>query len=116
MSHWATAIVAENTAVIQPTHMTKVSTGVVPPSTAPAVNNGNIRPTMNTPAATIVAAWISALTGVGPSIASGNHTCNGNWALLPIAPKNSNSAMNPAIEKTHHPCSIARASACSRAP
>jgi len=26
----------------------------------------------NTPAVTIVAAWIRALTGVGPSIASGN--------------------------------------------
>ena len=30
------------------------------------------------PAVTIVAAWIRALTGVGPSMASGNHTCNGN--------------------------------------
>ena len=30
--------------------------------------------TRNIPAATIVAAWISAEIGVGPSIASGNHT------------------------------------------
>ena len=30
----------------------------------------------NTPAVTIVAAWISAETGVGPSIASGNQVCN----------------------------------------
>ena len=29
---------------------------------------------MYTPAVTMVAAWINALTGVGPSIASGNHT------------------------------------------
>jgi hypothetical protein len=29
---------------------------------------------MYTPAVTIVAAWISAETGVGPSIASGSHT------------------------------------------
>jgi len=29
-----------------------------------------------TPAVTIVAACISAETGVGPSIAIGNHTCN----------------------------------------
>src|SRR4029079_3064480 len=36
-------------------------------------------------AATIVAAWIRADTGVGPSIASGSHTCSGNCALLPIA-------------------------------
>jgi hypothetical protein len=34
----------------------------------------------------MVAAWIRAETGVGPSIASGSHTCNGNWALLPTAP------------------------------
>ena len=27
-----------------------------------------------------------ALTGVGPSIASGNQTCNGNCADLPMAP------------------------------
>ena len=37
-------------------------------------NNGNIRVTKYTPATTIVAAWINALTGVGPSIASGNQT------------------------------------------
>ena len=33
---------------------------------------GKNRPTRNTPAATMVAAWIKALTGVGPSIASGS--------------------------------------------
>ncbi len=44
---------------------------------------------MYTPAVTIVAAWIKALTGVGPSIASGSHTCSGNCALLPHAPANS---------------------------
>ena len=32
------------------------------------------RATMYTPAVTIVAAWIKAETGVGPSIASGNQT------------------------------------------
>ena len=31
-----------------------------------------------TPAVTIVAAWMSADTGVGPSMASGNQVCNGN--------------------------------------
>ena len=36
----------------------------------------------------MVAAWIKALTGVGPSIASGSHTCSGNWADLPMAPRN----------------------------
>src|SRR3546814_17956246 len=44
---------------------------------------------MNTPAVTIVAAWISALTGVGPSIASGSHVCSPSCADLPIAPTNS---------------------------
>jgi hypothetical protein len=35
-----------------------------------------------------VAACISAETGVGPSIASGNQVCNPNCADLPIAPIN----------------------------
>ena len=44
---------------------------------------------MNTPAVTIVAAWISADTGVGPSIASGSQVCRPSCADLPIAPMNS---------------------------
>ena len=48
---------------------------------------------MYTPAVTIVAAWISALTGVGPSMASGSHTCSGTCADLPTAPMNNSSAM-----------------------
>jgi len=36
----------------------------------------------------MVAAWINAETGVGPSIASGNHVCSPNCADLPIAPIN----------------------------
>ncbi len=44
------------------------------------------RATRKTPAATIVAAWISAETGVGPSIASGSQTWSGNWADLPMVP------------------------------
>src|SRR6478609_7377691 len=51
-------------------------------------NSGDMRATMNTPAVTIVAAWISAEIGVGPSIESGSHTCNGTCADLPIAPTN----------------------------
>ncbi len=35
----------------------------------------------------MVAAWIRALTGVGPSIASGSQTCKGNCADLPTAPQ-----------------------------
>ena len=68
------------------------SNAVKPPMYAITVNaaqsNKNIvRHSMYTPAATIVAAWINALTGVGPSIASGSHTCSGNCADFPIAPQ-----------------------------
>ena len=42
---------------------------------------------------TIVAAWISAETGVGPSIASGSQTWSGNCALLPAAPPKRSRAM-----------------------
>lgn len=51
------------------------------------------RTIMYTPAATIVAAWIRAETGVGPSMASGSHTCSGNWADLPTAPQNRHSTV-----------------------
>ncbi len=37
---------------------------------------GELRIKRYTPAVTIVAACINADTGVGPSIAIGNHTCN----------------------------------------
>jgi len=42
--------------------------------------------TKKIPAVTIVAACIKADTGVGPSIASGNHICKPNCADLPKAP------------------------------
>ena len=35
----------------------------------------------------MVAAWISAETGVGPAIASGSQTYSGSCAVLPVAPK-----------------------------
>ena len=44
--------------------------------------------TKKTPAVTIVAACIRALTGVGPSIASGSQVWRGNCPDLPIAPMN----------------------------
>ena len=43
---------------------------------------------MYTPAVTIVAACISAETGVGPAIASGNQTNKGICADFPVAPIN----------------------------
>ena len=41
------------------------------------------------PAATIVAAWISADAGVGPSIASGSQSWNGTMPDLPSTPMTS---------------------------
>src|ERR1700723_373462 len=51
-------------------------------------NSGDMRATMKMPAVTMVAAWISAEIGVGPSMESGNHTCRGTCADLPMAPMN----------------------------
>src|SRR5665648_201616 len=45
-----------------------------------------LRTTRYTPAVTIVAAWISADTGVGPAIASPSQLCSGNCADLLQAP------------------------------
>src|ERR1700691_6538117 len=49
-------------------------------------NSGDMRATMKMPAVTMVAAWISAEIGVGPSIESGSHTRSGTCADLPMAP------------------------------
>src|SRR5580693_2392872 len=51
-------------------------------------NSGDMRATMKMPAVTMVAAWISAEIGVGPSIESGSQMCNGTCADLPMAPTN----------------------------
>src|SRR5436305_13397211 len=50
--------------------------------------SGDMRATMKIPAVTMVAAWMSAEMGVGPSIESGSHTCSGTCADLPMAPMN----------------------------
>src|SRR5690606_36602632 len=50
-------------------------------------NKGQTVQSRNTPAATITASWIREDTEVGPSIASANHTCNGNCADFAIAAK-----------------------------
>ena len=55
--------------------------------------SGDMRATMKIPAVTMVAAWISAEIGVGPSIESGSHTCSGTCADLPIAPTNNRMQM-----------------------
>ena len=71
-----------NSAVMAPMISTKLS------AVSDSSNSGDMRATMKMPAVTMVAAWISAEIGVGPSIESGSQTCSGNCALLPIAPMN----------------------------
>jgi hypothetical protein len=55
---------------------------------------------MNMPAVTIVAAWINAEIGVGPSIESGSHTWSGNCADFPIAPMKSRMQMTVISDHT----------------
>ena len=45
----------------------------------------------------MVAAWISADTGVGPSMASSNQDCSGTWADLPQAPRSSSRPITVAM-------------------
>src|SRR6195952_3221682 len=82
MSFWMMPKKPMNSAVIEP--MTMMNDSAVSDSS----NSGDMRVTMKMPAVTMVAAWISAEIGVGPSIESGSHTCSGNCADLPIAPMN----------------------------
>ena len=46
---------------------------------------------------TIVAAWIRAETGVGPSMASSSHDCNGTCADLPHAASSSRKPSSVAV-------------------
>ncbi len=45
----------------------------------------------------MVAAWISAETGVGPAMASGSQVCSGNWPDLPMMPSSNASAHHSTI-------------------
>src|SRR5213595_717487 len=91
MSFCTRPIEAANIAVVAPMKVTKVC------AVGASSNNGDRRATMYTPAVTMVAAWMSAETGVGPSIASGNHVWSESWADLPHAPMNRSSAMPVAV-------------------
>ena len=66
-----------------------------------------VRAIMYTPAVTIVAAWINALTGVGPSIASGSQTYNGSCADFPVAPTKSNKAIAVSVASPMAKCPAA---------
>lgn len=48
-------------------------------------NIGWVRISRKIPATTIVLEWSKAETGVGPSIAAGNHGWSPNWADFPVA-------------------------------
>ena len=87
MSFCTRATLAAKTAVKAPT--TATTARVVGASS----NSGEQRATRNTPAVTMVAAWISAETGVGPSMASGSQVWSGTCADLPMAPRNSSMVM-----------------------
>src|SRR5512136_1953550 len=87
MSFWVRAMVAAKMAVSAPTRPTTWA------ATPESVNIGFIRATMYTPAVTMVAAWMRAMTGEGPSMASGSQTYRGSWALLPTAPAKRHKAM-----------------------
>ena len=56
--------------------------------------------TKKIPAVTIVAACNKELTGVGPSIASGNQVCNPICADLPMAPINKKNDIKSTIKKS----------------
>src|SRR5690606_2124033 len=87
LSNVRVACNAANKAVIQPVIV--IRSGTQPTKRKEVFNN------RNTPAATIVAACNNADTGVGPAIASGSHTYNGNCADLPTV---ANQMVKPATK------------------
>ena len=97
MSFCTRPIVAQIQAVSAPITVTTAS------AVSECSNIGESRATMKTPAVTIVAAWINAEIGVGPSIESGSQTWSGIWALLPIAPTKSARQMKVMAGIRHEP-------------
>jgi hypothetical protein len=55
----------------------------------------------------MVAAWMSADTGVGPSIASRSQACSGTWADLPHAPSSRSSPSAVATDSLACPATVA---------
>ncbi len=92
-----TANHAEKNAVAPPTQAMVSSTA------GASWKSQKFRQSMYTPAATIVAAWISAETGVGPSMASGSHTCSGICADLPSTPQKISRPMKTRVSCESHP-------------
>jgi len=64
---------------------------------------------------TIVAACMRDDTGVGPAMASGSQTWNGNWALLPMAPmKSARPPQNATLASAESPEATASRTASNR--
>src|ERR1700722_9620898 len=87
MSSLAHPMIAPNSSVEAPTMVTTSW------ASGERLNSGPDRTIRYTPAVTMVAAWISADTGVGPSIASSSQDWSGSWADLPHAPSSSSRPM-----------------------
>ena len=96
MSFCTSPTVAAKMAVEAPMAVTKLSVS------GAYSNMGEQRATMNTPAVTMVAAWIRAETGVGPSMASGSQVCRPSCADLPIAPMNSRKVQTVTMSQSFH--------------
>src|SRR5258707_7255482 len=83
MSSLAQPMIAPHSSVAAPTMVTaSFASGV-------RLKIGLDRTIRYTPAVTMVAAWIRADTGVGPSIASPSQACSGTCADLAQAPSSS---------------------------
>ena len=83
MSSLAQPMIAPKSRVTAPTITTAVW------AVGARLNTGPDRTMRYTPAVTMVAAWMSAETGVGPSMASPSQDCRGTCALLAQAPRSS---------------------------
>jgi len=111
MSFCTRPTVAAKMAVIAPMKVTTVS------AVCDSSKIGDSRASMKTPAVTMVAAWISAETGVGPSMASGSQVCSGTCADLPIAPRKRSrhtTVSAPALSRCQ-PRKVSTVSACAAA-
>ena len=66
--------------------------------------SGFMRAIRYTPAVTMVAAWIRAETGVGPSMASGSHVCSGSCADLASPPISSSTQIQLIVDVSTPSC------------
>ena len=77
----------QNAASAASSDVTPVTRTSVRRAVGSSASSGSNWASTTVPAATIVAAWMSAEAGVGPSIASGSQSLNGSCADLPSTPQ-----------------------------